>query len=144
MKKSDRRWRPAVNLAPCSCAAAVVYRSTLHCCAHCKTRHCLTDASTEANKRFVYVTKTYLICYNKIVSPSDLEKFSQKLGQYQKLPQCNVAQIGRFFNRADSKSQQKRVQKISKKLFNAHKQGNQRIRRLIAGEIGLVGRGRRC
>ena len=63
VKKSDRRRRPAVNLAPCSCAAAVMYKSTLPCCAHCKTRHCLPDASTEANKRFVYVAKTYLMCY---------------------------------------------------------------------------------
>ena len=63
VKKSDRRRRPAVNLAPCSCAAAVMYKSTLPCCAHCKTRPCLTDASTDANKRFVYVVKLYLMCY---------------------------------------------------------------------------------
>ena len=59
VKKSDRRRRPVVNLAPCSCAAAVMYRSTFPCCAHCKTRHCLTDASTDANKRFAYVAKPY-------------------------------------------------------------------------------------
>ena len=57
VKKNDRRWCPAVNLAPCICVAAVVYKSTLPCCARCKTRHCLTDASTEANKRVAYVDK---------------------------------------------------------------------------------------
>ena len=62
-KKSDRRQRPAVNLAPCICAAAVVYISTLPCCAQCKTRPCLADASTDADKRFAYVDKTYLMCY---------------------------------------------------------------------------------
>ena len=57
VKKNDRRRCPAVNLAPCSCAAAVMYKSTLPCYALCKTRHCLPDASTEANKRVVYVDK---------------------------------------------------------------------------------------
>ena len=57
VKQSDRRRRPVVNLAPCSCAAAVMYKSTLPCYAHRKTRPCLTDASAEANKRFVYVDK---------------------------------------------------------------------------------------
>jgi len=52
VKKDDRRRRPAVNLAPCSCAAAVMYKSTLPCCAHSKTRHCHTDASAEANQAF--------------------------------------------------------------------------------------------
>ena len=57
MKQPYPRRRPAVNLVPCSCAAAVVYKSTLPCYAHSKTRHCLTDASADANKRFAYVKK---------------------------------------------------------------------------------------
>ena len=63
VRQSERRRRPAVNLAPCICAAAVVYRSTLPCCAQCKTRPCLADASPDADKRFAYVDKTYLMCY---------------------------------------------------------------------------------
>ena len=88
MRQSERR-RPAVNLAPCICAAAVVYKSTLPCYAQCKTRPCLADASTDADKRFAYVDKTYLMCYiqayNKILFIICFEKFSQKLGQYQKI-----------------------------------------------------------
>ena len=84
LKKSDRRRRPAGNLAPCSCAAAVMYKSTFPCCTHCKTRPCLTLHPPCANKPFCVCCQTIPHMYNKNrVLLIDLEKFSQKLGQCQ-------------------------------------------------------------